>query len=467
MATPSQRYRWGLLAYTGAALISAKQKAVIPAMLKSVLFFIGNLLFGPFDPKDGKGPFFVYNFYLTGEKGHSKPLRSLFRTYYGWAGIHYSSNLQNRVNGLMQKHLVLVGGGHAHLFTLMHLNRILGLGHAVTVIGPSPYHYYSGMGPGMLGGRYLPEEIRIPIRDLVEHRGGRFIMDAAIRVDAPGKRIHLASGRSLPYDVISFNTGSDVPRIPNRAGDPDRILPVKPIENLIRARRQILALNPQEKGILGVVGGGPSSVEISGNLWRLCRDHNRKSLSIQILAGKRLLPKAPEKVRRMARNSLIRRGIQILENSHVSGVEGGEAILESGRRFPFTLLLLAHGIRPNPLFKNSGISTGPDGGLCVNPFLQHPDFPEIFGGGDSIFFLEKPLDKVGVYSVRQNPVLFENLVAALEGTRLRPFHPGRSYLQVYNLGDDTGIFWRNKLIFNGRSAFWIKDFIDRNFMKQF
>ena len=51
----------------------------------------------------------------------------------------------------MGKHLVLVGGGHAHMVTLANLHQFIDKGHQVTVIGPSENHYYSGMGPGMLG----------------------------------------------------------------------------------------------------------------------------------------------------------------------------------------------------------------------------------------------------------------------------------------------------------------------------
>jgi len=48
----------------------------------------------------------------------------------------------------MSKHLVFVGGGHAHLTSLKDLSSIRERGHRVTLISPSPYHYYSGMGSG-------------------------------------------------------------------------------------------------------------------------------------------------------------------------------------------------------------------------------------------------------------------------------------------------------------------------------
>ena len=68
------------------------------------------------------------------------------------------------------------------------------------------------------------------------------------------------------------------------------------------------------------------------------------------------------------------------------------------------------------------------------------DHPEIFGGGDCIYFQDQPMDKVGVYAVRENPVLLHNLMASLDGDALEAFDPGRDYLLIFNLGDGTGIF---------------------------
>ncbi len=74
----------------------------------------------------------------------------------------------------------------------------------------------------------------------------------------------------------------------------------------------------------------------------------------------------------------------------------------------------------------------------VNRFLQSTTHPEIFGGGDCIYFQKSPMDKVGVYAVRENPVLFHNLLAGMEGGNLQPFDPGGNYLLIFNLGDGEG-----------------------------
>ena len=93
----------------------------------------------------------------------------------------------------MKKHLVLIGGGHAHMVTLANLETFIDKGFGVTVIQPSEYHYYSGMGPGMLGGTYRPDDIRFATRRLVEAKGGRFVLGKASGID-PDKTACLSGG---------------------------------------------------------------------------------------------------------------------------------------------------------------------------------------------------------------------------------------------------------------------------------
>ena len=64
----------------------------------------------------------------------------------------------------MGKQLVFIGAGHAHLTAITNMARYTGDGHKVTVISAGSYHYYSGMGPGMLSGVYKPQEIRFNVK---------------------------------------------------------------------------------------------------------------------------------------------------------------------------------------------------------------------------------------------------------------------------------------------------------------
>lgn len=366
----------------------------------------------------------------------------------------------------MPRHLVLVGGGHAHMVTLAHLQNFTEKGHQVSVIGPSSHHYYSGMGPGMLGGTYAPAEIRFATRHVVEKQGCEFIAGKALRIDARKREVFLESGQRVPYDVLSFNAGSYVPQPPGTADSAD-IFGVKPIEKLIGARQRILEKAKQRHITVGIVGGGPSAVEIAGNIWQLAKRHAVSMPDIMVFAGSRLLNTFADSIRKIAVRSLTRRGIRILEHSRVSAIADGQIRTDSGRHQACDLIFLALGVKPSPIFARSGLPTGPDGGLRVNRFLQSVAHPEIFGGGDCIYFEDHPLDKVGVYAVRQNPVLYHNLMASLENTPLEPFHHGGAYLLIFNLGGRRGILHKSGITFGGWPAFIAKDYIDRRFMRRF
>jgi NADH dehydrogenase FAD-containing subunit len=366
----------------------------------------------------------------------------------------------------MKKRLVLVGGGHAHMVTLKNLHVFLDRGHKVTVIGPSPYHYYSGMGPGMLSRTYEPDDIRFATEHIVGKKGGKFILDRVVSIDALEKSVRLESGGSLNYDILSVNVGSHVPGDMVQ-GDATDIFTVKPIENLLAARKRIRDLVRRRTISINVVGGGPSALEIAGNVWKLARDSGKFPPAIRIFAGSELMSRFPAKIRKIAYQSLRKRNIEVVEHDYAEQISSGRIILASGQTYAADIIFLAVGVKPSPIFKKSGLPTGPDGGLLVNKFLQSVAHPEIFGGGDCIYFQDQPLDKVGVYAVRENPVLYHNLLAGLEHTPLKPFDPGGSYLLIFNLGDGKGILAKNSIIFDGRPAFIIKDYIDRKFMRKF
>ena len=96
----------------------------------------------------------------------------------------------------MGKRLLLLGGGHAHMVTLSNLEKLRNQGHEVTVVQPDEYHYYSGMGPGMLGKVYAPEEIRFATRQVVEKQEGIFVRAKATAILPQERKVRLDNGRS-------------------------------------------------------------------------------------------------------------------------------------------------------------------------------------------------------------------------------------------------------------------------------
>lgn len=388
----------------------------------------------------------------------------------------------------MKKHLLLVGAGHAHVATFRNLHRLTACGHRVTVVSPSPFYHYSGMGPGVLSGIYPPAEGRIAVRRLVERRGARFVEDKVVAIEVRQRRVVLAGGAKLPFDVISFNIGSSIPLEGfRRFGGP--AIPAKPIENFLQARRSLLGLLARGRRLdLVVVGGGPAAVEIAGSLWRLVRDAGA-SAAVTVIAGGRLLGRFPPALRRLAASSLETRGVRILEQRRVVALEAdapghgpealaagvgpagcgpGRVILDDGECVPMDFALVATGVQLSPLFRDSGLPVGDDLGLRVDRHLQCPACSGMFGGGDCVSFEPEPLDKVGVVANRQNPVLYHNLRVALSGAgRLQAFESDPAYSLMFNLGDGSALWWRGRLAWKGRFPFLLKNAIDRRFMRRY
>lgn len=366
---------------------------------------------------------------------------------------------------MKKQHLVLAGAGHAHMETMANIHGIRKSGHDVTVIGPSAHHYYSGMGPGMLGSGYDPDDIRFAVRRTVEAQGGTFIRDEITAIDPANRCLQLKSGETVGYDVVSFNTGSHI-AIPPILGTSDHIYTVKPIEHLYQARMEIEALARTQAVTVAVVGGGPAGAEVAGNVAQLLGRESHSS-KVLLFAGTSFLKKFPDGVRQKSRKILNKSGVIIKEQGHLLSISENRLQFEGGIEEGADFIILATGVHPSSFFREAGLQTGSDGGLLVNSYLQSPDYPEIFGGGDCISLQDQPLDKVGVYAVRENPVLLHNLKAFLQGEELQTFDPGGDYLLIFNLGNGQGVLRKRWFQLSGGLAFRIKDWIDRKFMKTF
>lgn len=159
-----------------------------------------------------------------------------------------------------------------------------------------------------------------------------------------------------------------------------------------------------------------------------------------------------------------RGGARVLTGDPVVRLGGKTASTSGGREVPYDLAVLAVGVSPPDVFRVSGLPTDESGGLRVDRHLRSTADGRLFGGGDCVSFCGRPLPKLGVFAVRQGPVIFHNLQAALDGSQLREYRPQRRYLYVLNLGDGTGLAIYGHLSWRGRLSWWLKHRIDERFV---
>ena len=365
-----------------------------------------------------------------------------------------------------RKTAVLLGAGHAHLYTIQRAAEFRRRGFALVLIAPGPF-WYSGLATGMLGGTYPPEQDQIDVSALVRAGGGRFVPGQASRIDAARQVVTLEGGEEVAYDALSINVGSETAALPGTANDAPNVYAIKPLEQLWRLRRDLEAAGRAPRRVV-VVGGGASGGEVAMNVRaQLARLGATDSEVVLLAAGERLFGQFAPSVARQAARLLHARGVRVHLRAHVARVEGGAVVTHAGERFPYDFLVNATGLKPPGWLRASDLPTDEAGALRVNRFLQAVDHPAIFGGGDCVAFEERPLAKIGVYAVREAPCLFHNLLASLRGGKsasLRAFEPQRSFLLILNVGGGKGFAVWRRFCWHGRAAFWLKDFLDRRFL---
>jgi len=368
--------------------------------------------------------------------------------------------------------IAFAGGGHAHLYSLRRTGELVGRGYDVVLVNPSRHLYYSGMATGVISRTHAPERDRIDVRRLVERGGGRFVKGRVARVSPSEGALILEDGERVPYDAASFCIGSGVedPRAeeseaPTHA---EAVLPVKPVENTAKMLEWLSGFGEEAGPRVLVVGGGAAGCEVAANAAGLMEDLGLGGSVTVAEAGPALLGASPPRARRLVHEYLRGRGVEVLLGCVIrSYEEGGVAIAADGRRVEADLIVPATGVAPPGVFRRSRLATGADDGLWVDHHLRSPSDGRIFGGGDSVSFRGRGLPRLGVFAIRQGPVLYRNLQAVLGGEPLEVFRPQKRYLYVLELGDGTGLAIYGPLAWRGRLAAKLKHRIDQRFMAEY
>jgi NADH dehydrogenase FAD-containing subunit len=369
----------------------------------------------------------------------------------------------------MVRRVVLLGAGHAHLFTLKRTAEFVRGGFELVLVAPEVF-WYSGLATGVLAGNYPAALDQIDVGALVVRGGGRFLRQRATAIDVTGRTVALGDGSSLSYDVLSCNLGSEVPldAVPGAAAHG---YAVKPVRNLWELRQALEArlgsAEPRQPLRIVVVGGGATGCEIAANIQHLVAAHGGQAHITILARGDHLLGQLPRGAAEKMERLLGQRGVRLALGSPVVRVDSQAVTTADGEQVPSDFLVHATGLTAPPILRATGLPTSDDGALLVDDHLRSVADDRVFGGGDCVALQGQELAKVGVYAVREAPVLCHNLLATLQGRPLRRFRSQRRFLLILNLGDGTGLLTWGPFSWHSRLAFWLKDRIDRAFLREY
>lgn len=374
-----------------------------------------------------------------------------------------SSSLPSPLSG--SQHLVLLGAGHAHVQALTALAAQPLPGTTVTLVAPYPRQMYSGMVPGFMAGHYTLEQCVIPLEPLVQRSGIRWIAQSASAVAAANQTVQLDDGSSLRYDWLSVNTGptQDRARIEREIpGAREHALFVRPIETFTALWPRVAAMGDARALRVTVIGGGAGGIELA-----LAVRHRLPNAAVTLLCGQ-TPPGAnyPAPVQQRLLTVLKRRQVTVLQDTAVA-LTGSSVQLGCGADLACDVPLLATGAQAPAWLADSGLALDEQGFIAVDSCQRSTSHSQVFAAGDVSTRMDRPLARSGVYAVRAGAALAHNLAAATAGGALIPHQPPANTLNLLSCGDRYAVGTWGPFSAQGRTLWWLKDWIDRRFMARY
>jgi NADH dehydrogenase len=309
--------------------------------------------------------------------------------------------------------VVVIGSGFAGLFAVQRLKRAPV---EVTVIDRTTQHLFQPLLYQVATGILSEGEIAPPTRDILRHqRNARVVFGEVTRIDLAARTVTWRSPErehSTPYDslIVAAGAGTSYYGHDEFAADAPGL---KTIDDALEARGRIFGAfemaeiedDPVARAAwltFVIIGGGPTGVELAGQVAELARTTLRSNFRridpaeariVLVDALDRLLTPYHPKLSEKAAGELRRLGVELRLGVRVKHVDG-EGLDVVGGRIEARTKLWAAGVHASPLgallAEASGARLDRGGRVQVTASCSLPGHPEVFVVGDMMSLQHLP-----------------------------------------------------------------------------
>ena len=323
--------------------------------------------------------------------------------------------------------VVIIGGGFGGLAAARKLR------HAdvdVTLIDRTNHHLFQPLLYQVAAGALSPSDCAAPIRPSLKRSANTTVlMDEATDVDPERRQVVLAAGDPLDYDSLIVACGARTSYF-GRDEWEEVTFGLKTLQDAIDLRQHFYSAleeaersnDPAEQAkylTFVVVGGGPTGVEIAGELALTVSDMKRQYRRIDtsqakvvlLDAGDRVVSAFDEKLSKKVAEQLGRLGVTVREGARATAIDPHGVTIElqgATERIDSRTVIWAAGVKSVPLTdalaKATGAKTDRSGRIEVNPDLTLPGRPEISVIGDGASLAgpnDKPLPGLATVAIQQ------------------------------------------------------------------
>jgi NADH dehydrogenase len=368
------------------------------------------------------------------------------------------------------KKVLIVGGGFAGIEAARKLGKMKLSGVSVTLLSNKSYfEYYPALYRVVTGAS--PIEVCVPLVDMVPHNV-EIVMDGATAIDLKAKSVTGLSGKTYAFDYIVLALGSETTYF-NLPGLSDLAHGFKSVQEAVDLKKHLHLLfeghqHPDPKEMVSqfhiiIVGGGPSGVEVAGDLTaymhRLAHHYgvDPSLVTIDLIESNgRLVPATDPRASARILARLRKLGVNIFLNRQLVSEEVEQVYLKDMSMKANTLIWTA-GTRLNVLFDHiEGLTFSPKKRVLVDEYMHAVGFDYVFVAGDAASTAYSGLAQTAIYD---GGYVGTAIAQSITGGSIAPYQAKPTAFSI-PVGDDWGVFvWGNVRMY-GIIAYWMRHFID-------
>jgi NADH:ubiquinone reductase (H+-translocating) len=349
-------------------------------------------------------------------------------------------------------HVLVVGGGFGGLLAVRGLARAPV---EITLVDRRNFHLFQPLAYQVATGALSSAEIATPLRSIFKRqRNVRVVLGEVIGFDLERRHIVVdrlpngEGGAEIPYDTLIVSGGSQYSYFGHDAWR-EFAPELKSLEGALDIRARILRAfeaaeveRDEEKRrawlTFVVVGGGPTGVEMAGQIAELARDTLRNEFQaidpraarvVLVETADRVLVAFPTSLSEKARTALAKLGVTtLLQHTVVDvGRDGAVTELPDGERVdvPARTIIWAAGVMASPLASALAVASGGEvdraGRLTVGADLTLPGHPEVFAIGDMVRVDDVLLPGIAPVAMQQGRYVARVVRDRLRGKAQPPF----------------------------------------------